>query len=58
MRGRREIPEVVVQKGKPVAVILKVDHYRDLLIRLGDKDRLDSLTKALNQAEHILDCGF
>ena len=58
MRKASEVPDIVVEDGKPIAVILDIKRYRDLLIRLGDKDGLDSLQKALDQAEHIRDCGF
>ena len=69
MPRQREVPDIVIKDGKPVGVILRIEHYRDLLTRLGDKDGLDSLKKALSQAEHaypsewpestrLQDCGF
>jgi PHD/YefM family antitoxin component YafN of YafNO toxin-antitoxin module len=36
MRGkaRRKIPEIVLREGKPSAVILDIDDYREMLERL------------------------
>ena len=36
MRGRtkRKAPEIVLREGKPAAVILDIDEYREMLERL------------------------
>ena len=38
-------PEIVVRKGKPVAVILEIDTYRELLERLEDAEDLRELER-------------
>jgi PHD/YefM family antitoxin component YafN of YafNO toxin-antitoxin module len=35
LTGRNQ-PEIIVKAGKPVAVILDLDAYEDMLRRLGD----------------------
>lgn len=35
-RVKRKTPEIVLRNGKPVAVILGVDEYRQMLERLED----------------------
>lgn len=41
-KGKRE-PEFIVQNGKPVAVILDIDDYRQMLERLEDTHDLQQL---------------
>ena len=45
MKGkiRREKPQIVVRDGQPVAVILDIDHYQELLERLEDMEDLKIL---------------
>lgn len=45
MRGKmkRKIPEVVIREGKPTAVILDIDEYREMLERLEDTEDLRML---------------
>jgi PHD/YefM family antitoxin component YafN of YafNO toxin-antitoxin module len=45
MRGKmkRKIPEVVIREGKPTAVILDIDEYREMLERLEDLEDLRML---------------
>jgi hypothetical protein len=45
MRGKmkRKIPEVVIREGKPTAVILDIDEYREMLERLEDMEDLRML---------------
>jgi PHD/YefM family antitoxin component YafN of YafNO toxin-antitoxin module len=45
MRGKtkRKAPEVVLREGKPTAVILDIDEYRNILERLEDIEDLKML---------------
>ena len=45
MRGKtkRKAPEVVVREGKPTAVILDIEEYREMLERLEDLEDLRML---------------
>jgi prevent-host-death family protein len=45
MKGkvRRKKPQIVVRDGQPVAVILDIDHYQELLERLEDMEDLKIL---------------
>ncbi len=45
MRGkvRRKIPEIVLREGKPSAVILDIDDYREMLERLEEIEDLNML---------------
>ena len=43
-RRKRRDPEVVLRGGKPTAVILSIEDYRDLLERLEDAEDLKMLT--------------
>jgi len=45
MRGKikRKRPEIVVKDGKPVAVILDIDEYQEILERLEDAEDLAML---------------
>jgi len=35
---KRKVPEIVVRGGKPTAVILDIDEYREMLERLEDME--------------------
>jgi PHD/YefM family antitoxin component YafN of YafNO toxin-antitoxin module len=39
----RTAPEIVVREGKPVAVIIDIEEYRELLARLEDLEDLKAL---------------
>ena len=43
MRTKTAEVEIVVRKGKPAAVIVDIDRYREMLERLEDLDGLKSL---------------
>lgn len=45
MKGktRRKAPELVIKEGKPTAVILDIDEYREMLERLEDIEDLRML---------------
>jgi PHD/YefM family antitoxin component YafN of YafNO toxin-antitoxin module len=45
MKGKttRKVPEIVLKKGKPSAVILDIDEYREMLERLEDLEHLNML---------------
>lgn len=40
MRTRRRIPEMVYKNGKPSAVIVDIEEYREMLERLEDAEDL------------------
>ncbi|MBU0607755.1 MAG: type II toxin-antitoxin system Phd/YefM family antitoxin [Armatimonadetes bacterium] len=40
MRKLKE-PDVVVRRGKPIAVILDIDTYEEILERIGDVEALE-----------------
>jgi PHD/YefM family antitoxin component YafN of YafNO toxin-antitoxin module len=42
-RRKRKAPEIIMQGGKPTAVILSIEEYRDLLERLEDAEDLKML---------------
>ena len=42
-KARREAPEIIIRDGKPVAVILDIDEYQELLERLEDMEDLKML---------------
>ena len=42
-KKRRKDAEIVMRGGKPAAVILDIDEYRELLERLEDADDLKTL---------------
>jgi PHD/YefM family antitoxin component YafN of YafNO toxin-antitoxin module len=44
-KARRKIPEIVLREGKPSAVILDIDDYREMLERLEDIEDLNMLTE-------------
>ena len=43
MKSRTKAPEVVLRNGKPAAVILDIDQYREILERLEDAEDLKAL---------------
>jgi len=45
MRVKEETPEIVVKGGKPVAVILDIDEYQEMLERLEDAEDLKMLSE-------------
>ena len=40
---KRKVPEIVLREGKPSAVILDIDDYREMLERLDDLEDLNML---------------
>lgn len=42
-KGKKKPPEVVLRGGKPAAVIIDIDEYRDMLERLEDVEDLKML---------------
>ena len=42
-KPKRKAPEIVFQEGKPKAVILDIDEYREILERLEDLEDLEML---------------
>jgi len=43
MRTKQKTPQIVLRNGKPSAVILDIDDYRELLERLEDAEDLREL---------------
>jgi len=43
MKPKRKVPEIVLRDGKPAAVILDIEHYRELLERAEDAEDLRAL---------------
>jgi PHD/YefM family antitoxin component YafN of YafNO toxin-antitoxin module len=50
MKGKtnRKAPEIVFREGKPSAVILDIDGYREMLERLEDLEDLNMLKEMRN----------
>lgn len=44
-KTRKKVPEIILRKGKPTAVILDIDEYQEMLERLEDMDDLKLLEK-------------
>ena len=42
-KAKRKVPEIVLREGKPSAVILDIDEYREMLERLEDLEDLNML---------------
>ena len=42
-KAKRKPPEIVLREGKPSAVILDIDDYREMLERLEDLEDLNML---------------
>jgi prevent-host-death family protein len=45
MRTKRKDPEIVLRNGKPAAVILDIEEYREMLERLEDAEDLKVLAE-------------
>jgi PHD/YefM family antitoxin component YafN of YafNO toxin-antitoxin module len=47
MKGKtkKKVPEIILRKGKPTAVILDIDEYQEMLERLEDMGDLKLLEK-------------
>ncbi len=45
MKPKRKDPEIVLRKGKPAAVILDIEEYREMLERLEDAEDLKALAE-------------
>lgn len=45
MKTKRKSPEIVLRNGKPAAVILPINDYREMLERLEDAEDLKSLSE-------------
>lgn len=43
MKPKRKEPEIILRNGKPAAVILEIDKYREMLERLEDAEDLKIL---------------
>ncbi len=50
MQIERRAPEIVYRDDKPVAVILDIDEYQDMLERLEDIEDLEMLTEMRKKA--------
>ena len=44
-KAKRKAPEIVLREGKPAAVILDIDQYREMLERLEDAEDLKMLER-------------
>jgi PHD/YefM family antitoxin component YafN of YafNO toxin-antitoxin module len=44
-KTRKKVPEIILRKGKPTAVILDIDEYQEMLERLEDMEDLKLLEK-------------
>jgi len=55
MKGktRKESPEIVMRDGEPVAVILDIDEYREILERLEDMEDLKMLEEMRGKPLHF-----
>ncbi len=42
-RARKKIPEIIYRAGKPKAVVLDINEYREMLVRLEDVEDLKAL---------------
>jgi len=42
-KTKKKAPEIVLREGKPSAVILDIDEYREMLERLEDLEDLNAL---------------
>lgn len=50
MKTRRKRPSIVLQDGKPAAVIVDIDQYREMLERLDDVEDLKTLEEMRKKA--------
>ncbi|MBI4289435.1 MAG: type II toxin-antitoxin system Phd/YefM family antitoxin [Chloroflexi bacterium] len=44
-KAKRKAPEIVLRDGKPAAVILDIDQYREMLERLEDAEDIKMLER-------------
>jgi len=44
-RAKKKVPDIVIRDGKAAAVVLDIDHYRELLERLEDLEDLRILQR-------------
>ncbi len=44
-KTKRKAPEIILREGKPAAVILDIDEYREMLERLEDVEDLRMLKR-------------
>lgn len=49
MQPQRRQPEIVLRDGKPAAVIIDIDEYREMLELLEDKEDLEALVEMRTQ---------
>jgi PHD/YefM family antitoxin component YafN of YafNO toxin-antitoxin module len=45
MRPKRKEPEIILRNGRPAAVILDIEKYREMLERLDDAEDLKALAE-------------
>ncbi len=45
VRANHALPEIIVRSGKPSAVIIPLDEYRDMLARLEDAEDVKTLKR-------------
>jgi PHD/YefM family antitoxin component YafN of YafNO toxin-antitoxin module len=45
MKPKRKEPEIILRNGKPAAVILDIEKYREMLERLDDAEDLEALAE-------------
>jgi len=43
VKNRRKVPEIIIRHGKPTAVILDIEDYREILERLEDTEDIKEL---------------
>ena len=43
VKSKRKVPEIIIRQGKPTAVILDIDDYREILERLDDTEDIKEL---------------
>jgi PHD/YefM family antitoxin component YafN of YafNO toxin-antitoxin module len=49
MKARSPAPEIVLRDGRPVAVILDINEYKEMLERLDDAEDLKQLKNMRNR---------
>jgi prevent-host-death family protein len=45
MKPKRKEPEIILRNGRPAAVILDIENYREMLERLDDAEDLKALAE-------------
>lgn len=53
MKRSRKSPEIILQDGKPTAVILDIDEYQEILERLEDTEDLKTLEEMRKEPLHF-----